>query len=170
MFTFFSRQARARKKQAELLYQAIAGQARKAEFYADFGVPDTFDGRFEMLCLHGWLVMRKLKAAGDEKLSQALFDHMFKAMDETIREIGVGDLSVPKHMRRMMTGFNGRANSYEEVLEDQAAMKESLRRNVYGTLEETEEDKVAALAAYVMEAARAPLQDKQEDTHAAQAG
>ena len=163
MFTFFSRQGRARKRQAAALYKAAALAARKPEFYRDFGVPDSFDGRFEMLCLHIWLVMRRLHAEGQEKLAQNLFDTMFKTMEQTIREIGVGDLSVPRHMKKMMTGFNGRASAYEAAMRGQEKLEDVLVRNVYGTVDGIEPDKLAALAEYVRKAALEPPEMEEQN-------
>ena len=158
MFWVLSSQSRARRKRAQSLYEAAAMQARKPEFFIDFGVPDTFDGRFEILCLHVWLVIHKLKGAGQDKDAQAVFDAMFRTLDMTVREMGIGDLSVPRHMKRMMTGFNGRASAYQDALGDEVELMEALKRNVYGTLEgDIEDDKIRALADYVREAAREPL-------------
>ena len=91
-------------------------QARQPVFYESYGVPDSVDGRFEMIALHCYLLMRRLQAAGDKALSQKLFDIFFVSMDQSLREMGVGDLAVPKHMKRMMNGFNGRADGYEQAL------------------------------------------------------
>ncbi len=163
MFTFFSRQGRVRQKQAIALYKAAALAAREPQFYTDFGVPDTFDGRFEMLCLQVWLVMHKLKVAGEDKLAQALFDVMFRTMDQTIREIGVGDLSVPRHMKRMMTGFNGRANAYEAALVGEEKLEETLIRNVYATADNIEQGRVQALALYVRQVVEGNPKEEQDD-------
>ena len=85
------------------VYSAIVAQSRQPVFYADWGVPDTVTGRFDMISLHMSLVFRRLR---NEKLpgadfSQALFDLFFKDMDRSLREMGAGDLAVPKKVRKM---------------------------------------------------------------------
>ncbi|MEM7617964.1 MAG: ubiquinol-cytochrome C chaperone family protein [Pseudomonadota bacterium] len=143
-----------RKKKAAHLYEAATLQSRDPVFYAELGVPDTIDGRFEMLVLHCSIIICRLKNVGKTKLSQALFDKLFKQIDPMLREMGVGDLSVPKHMKRMMQGFNGRIRNYIEAIEnkDKKILKEALVRNVYGTLkvEEVREEGLAVLADYVL--------------------
>jgi cytochrome b pre-mRNA-processing protein 3 len=146
------------KENARSLYFAAATQARNPAFYTDLGVPDSFDGRFEMTSLHIFLIMNALTREGPghgKRLSQALFDRMFKVTDQAIREMGIGDLGVPRHMKRMMKAFNGRAHAYRAALAqgDDTALIEALRRNVYGTLETPQEGHVSSLAAYVRQAA-----------------
>jgi cytochrome b pre-mRNA-processing protein 3 len=155
MFNYF-KQNRARKERAKALYEAAEAQARRPVFYIDYGVPDSVDGRFEMISLHCYILMRRLGAAGQQELAQTLFDIMFKTMDRSLREMGVGDLSVPKHMKRMMQGFNGRAAHYEEAIQkkDDAALCDALARNVYGTIEEPDEDNVKALMQYVKDSVK----------------
>ncbi|MEM8833425.1 MAG: ubiquinol-cytochrome C chaperone family protein, partial [Pseudomonadota bacterium] len=97
-----------RKERARELYAAAVDQSRHPVFYEKLGVPDSVDGRFDMIALHCSILMLRLNRAGENKLSQSLFDVFFKTMDRSLREMGVGDLSVPKHMKRMMKGFNGR--------------------------------------------------------------
>ncbi len=154
MFAFI-RQRNQRKKQAAHLYDIAVVQSRQAEFYADLNVPDTVDGRFEMLALHCGILVYNLKKDGKTNLSQALFDKMFKVMDPMLREMGVGDLSVPKHMKRMMQGFNGRIINYTQAIEkqDKIEMQEALKRNVYGTVhdDKVNQDDLEALATYVFE-------------------
>ncbi len=123
---------------AERLYGAIVAQARQPFFYADLGVPDTVDGRFDMILMHSFVVMLRLREGDGESkaLSQILYDTMFVDMDRAVREMGIGDLSVKKHIRRMMKAFNGRMNAYESGLGDPAVLSDVLRRNVYGTIKE----------------------------------
>ncbi len=101
-------------------YAVVLEQARNPRFYTDFGVPDTFDGRFEVLVAHLFIIMHVTGEQGEEArgFNQALFDAAFADMDQTLRNMGIGDMGVPKHMRRMMTGFNGRMHAYEEALDD----------------------------------------------------
>lgn len=137
------------------LYKCIHTQARQPDFYSRLCVPDSLDGRFEMLALHMVLVLERLKAEGKGRspLAQALFDVMFVDMDEAVRRIGVGDMGIGKHIKRMVKALYGRAEAYREALAapDPEALPETLRRNVYGTQDPEAVDSaaVAALAAYL---------------------
>jgi cytochrome b pre-mRNA-processing protein 3 len=127
---------RARRKQtAARLYHLALAQSREPVFYRDLAVADTMDGRFDLVCFHVAIVLSRLKdfGPGGAKLAQALFDHMFKQVEFALREIGVGDLGVPKHMQKMMKAFNGRAHMYEAALarKDTEALRDALSRNVY---------------------------------------
>jgi cytochrome b pre-mRNA-processing protein 3 len=143
---------RALKVRAKALYDRAEAQARQSVFYAEIGVPDTVDGRFEMICLHCFILMRRLQRAGDKKLSQKLFDAFFRHMDLSLRELGVGDIGVPKHMKRMMQGFNGRANHYEAALQsdDFDELKNALVQNIYGTVDRVADAHVTQMANYVL--------------------
>lgn len=124
---------------ADGLYAALVEQARCPEFYVALGVPDTVDGRFEMIALHAFLVLNRLKGEpGQAAFAQALFDTMFADMDRSLREMGVSDLSVGRHVKNMAKGFYGRVAAYESGLADAgpAKLDDALRRNVYGTLAE----------------------------------
>jgi cytochrome b pre-mRNA-processing protein 3 len=101
----------------EAIYGMIVTQAREPSFYRDLGVPDTVDGRFDLLVLHLWMVLRRFKSIeGGADLSQALFDHFCDDMDANLREMGVGDLTVPKRMQAFGEAFYGRAAAYDLVL------------------------------------------------------
>ena len=136
------------------LYGTIVAQARLPCFYREYGVPDTVNGRFDLLVLHLSVVLDRF--ADDpqlRELGQALFDHFCADMDRNLREMGVGDLSVPKHMQRVGEAFYGRAQAYRAALahEDQGTLTEALERNIYG--QETASQATAArLAAYMREA------------------
>lgn len=138
------------------LYESIVGQAREPAFFTDLGVPDTFDGRFELVALHGFLVLNRLKAAGPQAagLAQELFDVMFLDFDRSLREMGVGDLGVGRHIKTMAQGFYGRVDVYDAGLlaTDAAPLAEALRRNLYGTAS-PEESHVDAMAAYLRRSA-----------------
>lgn len=138
---------------AEILYPVLVEKARTPVFYQSLGVPDTTTGRFDMIALHVVLLVNRLKSEGKSgaKLSQALFDRFFLDMDYSLRESGVGDLSVPRHIKRMMQGFNGRREAYEAALasEDDAALIEALKRNLYGTIANPDDNMVNSVAAYV---------------------
>lgn len=142
------------------LYRAILARSRDPVFYADLGVPDTFTGRFEVLCLHVALVMLRLsrepepdsKTAGD--LSKALLKVMFEDMDRALRQSGVGDLSMSKHVRRMMTAFYGRAQAYERALNASSHVRDRLSaavsRNVYGTIGGAKNEILELWADYIL--------------------
>ena len=117
------------------VYDAIVASARQPVFYADMGVPDTLDGRFDMIVLHMFLVLERMKGE-DEKFRQSLTDYFFMDMDRSLREIGVGDLTVGKKVRKMAEAFYGRINAYQNASE-QGEVKwiEALERNVYGGID-----------------------------------
>ncbi|QNT68094.1 ubiquinol-cytochrome C chaperone family protein [Defluviicoccus vanus] len=148
---------------ARQLYREIVAQARSPIFYEAYAVPDTPDGRFDMIALHAALLMHRLR--GDTSVppavAQAVFDHMFAEFDESLREMGVGDLRVGKVVKGMARAFYGRLGSYGTCLDqsDQAGLGEALRRNVYrhGVADERV---IGALADYVIgEAARLKTRD-----------
>ena len=117
------------------LYGMIVAQARSPVFYRDYAVADTVNGRFDLLLLHTVLVVGRLMREEEGKAAgQALFDLFCSDMDDNLREMGIGDLSVPKHMKRVGEAFYGRAQAYEKALAEQsdAALIESVGRNVYG--------------------------------------
>jgi len=141
------------------LYARIVEQARQPVFFAERGVPDTLDGRFELIALHAFLVLNRLKEEHPKTadFAQELFDAMFADLDRALRELGVGDLSVGKHVKRMAAGFYGRVLAYEKGLADggeaEAIFAEALRRNLYGTVESVDAADVAAMADYLRRAA-----------------
>ncbi|MBE8220901.1 MAG: ubiquinol-cytochrome C chaperone [Alphaproteobacteria bacterium] len=102
-------------------YTALVAAARALPLY-EAGAPDTLDGRFDMLVLHLHLVLRRLRVLGQDnnpeshRFAQALFDHFFQNMDETLREMGVGDTSVGKRIRKMAQAYYGRAKAYDIAL------------------------------------------------------
>lgn len=118
------------------LYLALVEQARQPQFYGPSSVPDTLDGRFEMIVLHAYVVIRRLRDLGEDggKIAQSLFDQMFADMDRNLREIGVGDLSVGKQVKRMAKRFYGSVEAYDRGLEagDDDALSTALERNVLG--------------------------------------
>jgi cytochrome b pre-mRNA-processing protein 3 len=82
----------------EAIYGMIVTQAREPLFYQALGVPDTVDGRFDMVLLHLWIVLSRLKQRDEKGITQALFDHFCSDLDANLREMGFGDLTVPKLM------------------------------------------------------------------------
>lgn len=145
------------ERSARKLYRAAVEQARRPVFYARHGVPDSVDGRFDMIALHVFLLLHRLKRDGRAQgpVGQALFDLMFADMDAGLREMGVGDLSVGRKVRAMAEGFYGRVAAYEAGLAGTGdALEQALRRNLYGTAQPTAAQ-VAAMAAYVRRQAAA---------------
>lgn len=116
----------------EAIYGMIVTQAREPLFYRDLGVPDTVNGRFDLLVLHLWMVLRRLKPIeGGADLAQSLFDHFCNDMDANLREMGVGDLTVPKRMQAFGEAFYGRAAAYDLALtEGEEALAQALCRNI----------------------------------------
>ncbi len=104
-------------------------------FYEDLGVPDTLDGRFDLVGVHVALLIRTLRRLPPPgpALAQAVFDAMFSDMDINLRELGVSDLAVGKRVRAMWEAFHGRAAAYEAALDadDQPALAAALARNVW---------------------------------------
>jgi cytochrome b pre-mRNA-processing protein 3 len=139
------------------LYGMIVAQARAPAFYRDYGVPDTVDGRFEMVVLHTVLVLRRLDAEPEpiRGLGQAVFDIFCRDMDASLREMGVGDLGVPREMRRIGEAFYGRKAAYEAALAEPGseALAAALARNIFA-LSSGPVPGAARIAVYVREAVR----------------
>jgi cytochrome b pre-mRNA-processing protein 3 len=121
---------------ARRVYAVLLTRVRQPFFYETMEVPDSFTGRFDLLLAHVFLVIRRTLDAKD--FNQALFDVLFADMDQTLRERGIGDMGVPKHMKRMMKAFNGRMHAYHDAFADEGAFREVLRRNLYGSAEVSE--------------------------------
>lgn len=120
------------------LYGAIVAAARQPRFYADWGVPDSVDGRFDMIVLHMFLVLDRLGNQGPatESFRQSLTDGFFLDMDRSLREMGVGDLGVSKKVRRMAEAYYGRLAAYAPALAgDEPALVAALARNVFPGVE-----------------------------------
>ena len=158
MFRLFDRTAR-QSTIADELFADCVRHSRDVRFYRDYAVGDTIAGRFEMLALHVALLMRRLgriEPAG-QKTSRALAEVMFASLDDDMRELGVGYLSVPKKMRKTAAAFYGRAASYDAALAsgDDAALVAALQRNVYdsgaGAAADAVAQAVAQLAGHVRE-------------------
>src|SRR5258707_4701905 len=116
-FNHFRKPRLAPRGTIEAIYGMIVTQAREPLFYRDLGVSDTVNGRFDLLILHLWMVLRRLRPMqGGEGLAQALFDRFCEDMDANLREMGVGDLTVPKRMQAFGEAFYGRAAAYDLAL------------------------------------------------------
>ena len=115
------------------LYGAAVTAARSPYLYAELGAPDTLDGRFDMIGLYVFLLIRRLNHEMEPgpTLAQAVFDAMFLDMDINLREMGVSDLSVGKRNRAMWEAFHGRAQVYAAHWDDAAALQQAIARNVW---------------------------------------
>ena len=136
---------------AAALYDAVVTQSRRSEFFEFLGVPDSVDGRFDMIVVHSFLLLRRLKLetkpVGD--LPQVIFDTMFGDMDRSLREMGAGDLGVGRRVKAMAKSFYGRIAVYERGLSGSAGeLEDALARNLYGTTQGDAEC-VSAVAAYM---------------------
>jgi len=154
IFPLFRRSSR--QDTISTLYGTIVAQARLPCFYREYGVPDTVNGRFDLLVLHLAIALDRLGEGSELRpMGQALFDRFCEDMDDNLREIGVGDLSVPKKMRRIGEAFYGRAQAYRSALasDGDEALVAALAKNVYGGAA-PEPAAPVRLAAYIREAVR----------------
>lgn len=121
------------------LYVAIVDQARQPVFYEDFDVQDTPEGRYDLVAVHAYLVLRRLRDEHERtsELAQALFDLMFADLDQNLREMGYGDTGVAKRIKKMAEGFYGRIKVYDEGLNDPNTdkLESALDRNLYRNCE-----------------------------------
>lgn len=133
MFGLFSNTRNERV--AYQLYSAAVAAARTPWLYEELGVPDTLDGRFDLIGLHTFLVIRRLQRAGKggRTLAQAVFDAMFGDMEHNLREMGVSDAGVAKRNKAMWEALHGRAAVYQPLLDaaDRAGLADALARNVW---------------------------------------
>ena len=150
--------SRPRPRIGDDLYARAVSQARNAAFYTRLGVMDRIDARFELYTLHVLLLVLRLRdenTAEAQDAAQALFDVYVSALDNVLREEGVGDVAVGKKMRKLGEALYGRMAAYEQPLRqgDPDALTQALARNVYA---DAEAEQAAALARYAL-AARAAL-------------
>ena len=157
MFERFRAERAQRRRNAaivESLFDAIARAARHPSLYRVHGVADTVMGRYEMMTLHVWLFQHRAKGANEplQAMAQDVVDTFFREIDHTLREIGIGDTTVPKRMKKLARMVYGRWDAYGAALDggDRAALAEALRRNVYA--EGGDADGAAGLAEFAFEA------------------
>jgi cytochrome b pre-mRNA-processing protein 3 len=155
MLDFLNARTDIRRKAGEI-YGVIVAQARRPAFYAALGVPDTPAGRYEMVVVHLFLVLERLRAQAepDSPLPRLLVEAFIADMDDSLRELGIGDLTVPKKVRRAATGLYERSMAYKDGLAaaDDTALAAALSEHVYlGTADHH----ARALAAYLRSAAAA---------------
>ncbi|MBS0489108.1 MULTISPECIES: ubiquinol-cytochrome C chaperone family protein [unclassified Phenylobacterium] len=155
---------RATLAMGQKLYAGVVAQARTPALYEAYGVPDTVEGRFELYTVHVFLLLDRLRGQGARasETSQALFDTYLGALDDALREMGVGDLSVGKKMRKLGEAFYGRVKSYESAF---AALPQTdhlhalLGRTVYA---QGGAEHVAELGEYVLRQRAALAEQKLE--------
>ena len=140
-----------RKQNANIIYKKIITQSRSKQFYESLGVPDTFDGRFELMVLHTFLVVRRLKDSKKKlKFGRDIMTLLFDNFDLSLREVGVGDMGIGKKIKLMADSFYGRAFAYEEALKDNGALLEqTLNRNVFKEDEKNMSKSLKVLADYI---------------------
>ena len=144
-------QRRTRRKLAASHYEAIVAQSREPAFYAHLGVPDTMLGRYEMVCLHAYLVLARLKRESEEcaQVAQTLHDLIFDDFDVALREAGLGDMGIGHRIKKLARNLHGRISVYESGLAaGDSALDEILRRNLYASAE-PEPAQVAGMIAYL---------------------
>jgi cytochrome b pre-mRNA-processing protein 3 len=133
MFGLF--RSRRHERAGFALYTAAVAAARDPWFYTALGVPDTLDGRFDLVGVHVFLIIDRVRAekSPGPEVAQAVFDAMFADMDFNLREMGVGDMSVGKRMKEMWEAFHGRATAYAAAIaaDDDPTLADALRRNVW---------------------------------------
>ena len=147
------RKSAARKELAARLERQLVARARHPVFFRTLNVPDTVDGRFDLVALHGWLALEQLKARRMDGEAQALTDTLFTGFDEALREQGTGDMGMGRRMKAFASAFFGRLSAYGEA-KDREALAQALARNVWRGA--GPDHHASALAAYV-ESARASL-------------
>lgn len=136
------------------LYTIAVKQARQEYFYAEWRVPDTVDGRFDMIVLHLFLMQYCLIRHNNQismQLSQKIFDVMFWDMDQNLREMGVGDMGIPKRIKNMMLAFNGRLHSYDAAAQKGVDdLMAAIYRNLFREDPNVVLESVRPLAAYCL--------------------
>ena len=126
---------------------AIGVRARNPVFFSELGVPDTIDGRFDLVVLHAWLALERLRALGMKDVSQIVVDALFTSFDESLRELGVGDIGIGHRVKKMADAFYGRIAAYGSAADDDA-LRDAVRRNIYRG-RDASDAAVSALTAYV---------------------
>jgi cytochrome b pre-mRNA-processing protein 3 len=141
---------RPRQRLGQSLYEAAVRQARDPAFYTRLGVADRIDARFELYTLHVLLLVMRLRDDGERgaEAGQDLFNTYVSALDHALRELGVGDVSVGKKMRKLGEALYGRMTAYEAPLQDGDAseLATKLARNVYETEDAATGERLAAYA------------------------
>jgi cytochrome b pre-mRNA-processing protein 3 len=146
IFRFFGRDRQ--PSAVDTTFARVVDASRRPVLYTDYGIPDTVEGRFESVIVHMVAVLRRLRDMPPpaDDFAQDLIDAFFKWLDSSLRELGVGDIGVPRRMKKHIADFYGRAHSYDAALDkgDRAQLVEALRRNVTGA------EPAQALADYLL--------------------
>jgi cytochrome b pre-mRNA-processing protein 3 len=149
LWTKLKARSQAEPQQSWVLYHALSDLARHQAFYEDgFSVPDTLDGRFDLACVIlgvACLHISDMQDGQGQVLSQRLFDHFFKQVELNLREGGVGDLSIPKQMRRMIQAFYGRMALIAEILQTSSELEQDLAGMLYRNIYTQDVDHAQAL-------------------------
>ena len=149
----------------ETLYAGLVDQARRPALYRDLGVADRIDARFELYVLHLSLLLARLKGEGEAgaEIGQAVFDTFVGALDDALRELGVGDLSVAKKMRKLGEAVYGRILGYQKAVEaqDREALSGLLARAVFA--EESQTEQASGLVDYTLRMDQALKDMRAED-------
>jgi cytochrome b pre-mRNA-processing protein 3 len=144
------RESGSRKRLANRLYAAIVQRARAPVFFTVFKVPDTIDGRFDLLALHAWMVLDRLRDGKSAALSQDLVDAIFAGFDSALRDLGAGDMTIGRRIKALADAFYGRLEAYEACAEE-TDLSGAILRNLYRG-DAARADCAAALARHVREA------------------
>lgn len=151
---WFGRDRNANRAINDALYERIVAAARQPTFYSDWNVPDTPLGRFEMISLHLFLFLHRVRGESGAlaDIAQVLTDEFFSDVDSSVRELGIGDAGVPKRVKKLAKMFYGRVASYGDALDndDSVALAAALGRNIWPA--DAERPGAEPLRAYVMSA------------------
>ena len=148
---------RAKKRQlvvANSIYLAAVQQSRRPLLYVEYGVPDTVDGRFDMIVIHVMLIIRRLRREGAlaKDMSQLVLNLMFDDMDRNFREMGIGDISIGKHVKKTAKAFYGRAEIIEGGLDSgKEDLSNALLETVFRSTEQVDDSNLK-LAFYLIKA------------------
>lgn len=146
------------RQQAMLIYASLHEQARSSWFFDEAGVPNTLDGRFELLVLHVFLWIDRMKKEDNydlayEAVTEQLLEVMFDDLDAGLREVGVGDTGVPRRIKAMAEALYGRIEAYEDALSSKQAVHVALQRNVYnGEGDESDINRLQLYLGYISDA------------------
>jgi cytochrome b pre-mRNA-processing protein 3 len=144
---------------AKRLYAGIVEAVRRPQLYLDYGVPDTLQGRFEITVVHLFTVLRRLlhDPGDDPELAQLVSEAFVTDMDVTLRELGIGDMSVPKHVKAYYGSFAARSTEYAHALEkNEDAFVAAVSRNVLSPDTESQHaDRLEAYSKRLLAAVRA---------------
>jgi len=151
----FSAKRRGERNVAQRIYAACLTAARRPELYLSYGVPDTMQGRFEMVAFSLFPVLNRLmhEPGGDPDLARLVSESFVDDMDATFREMGLSDTAVSKRMKTLYSSFAGRMTAYRQAIGDERALAGAVARNAFP--DESEDERAEALAEYLTDATAA---------------